>query len=464
MGKADYLGEKLKMNEKLSYGIGEIPNAMVSVLGAFLTLYYTDYIGMLPGVLGTMFFISKLLDGVSDLLAGTIIDHTRTKWGKARPWLLWLSVPTGLSLALIFFIPANGSATTKLIYAFLTYNLYNTVLYTMVGCAKNALMALMTQRKEDRVSLSKYNTLFGLGSTLIACSVTFPFVNAMGGDITAWRIVFIVYGVITTLSLLFAFTNAKEKVVSTEQASNKVEKNIGFKESMKLFFSNKYFVFALFMFLCIQMAGQLNTVSQNYFYIYSMNRKDLISVMSIVALVPMVVGLIVLPNYLLKKVGKKKMLYIGSGTHVITMTLIGVASVLGNVPLIIILTVIKSFAVGATSVPIGILPADAIDYGEYLSNKRIEGMGNAVITFSQKVATGLAAGILGWVLQFTGYVANEVQNRATVVGINVLFCYAPALLYAIVFICYKMFYHYDEEEPMVLAELARRKEEGKCAN
>jgi glycoside/pentoside/hexuronide:cation symporter, GPH family len=212
------------------------------------------------------------------------------------------------------------------------------------------------------------------------------------------------------------------------------------------------------------MAGQLNTVSQNYFYIYSMNREDLISVMSMAALIPMVVGLIVLPDLLLRKVGKKRMLYIGSGTHVVTMVLIGIASTLGNIPLIIVLTVIKSFAVGATSIPIGILPADAIDYGEYLSNKRIEGMGNAVITFAQKVATGLAAGILGWVLQLTGYVANQAQNGGTILGINILFCYAPALLYAIVFVCYKLFYHYDEEEPMVLAELARRKEEVKCEN
>ena len=115
---------KLKLSERLAYAIGGLPEVANSIIAAFLTMFYTDNIGLAAGMVGTMFFISKLFDGISDLVAGTIVDHTRTKWGKARPWLLWLSVPTGLSLALIFFIPQNGSSTMQLIYAFVTYNLY----------------------------------------------------------------------------------------------------------------------------------------------------------------------------------------------------------------------------------------------------------------------------------------------------------------------------------------------------
>lgn len=459
MKKEIYLGPELKFREKLAYGLGEIPNAMVSVLGAFLTLFYTDEIGLLPGVIGTMFFVSKILDGISDLAAGTIVDRTRSKWGKARPWLLWLAVPTGLVLALIFFIPQNGSPTVKLVYAFTTYNLYNTVLFTMVGCAKNALMALMTQRAKDRMSLSKYNTLLGLGCVMAATSVTLPFINKMGGDVKAWRIVFVVYGVITALGLLFSFANSREYVKSVE--TEEKEKKTGFIESIKMFLHNKYFIFALFVFLGVQFSTQINSVSQTYFYIYSMGDEALVSIMNIVSLVPMIVGVIVLPGIMLNKFGKKKMACIGAGIHMVTLILIGLSTSMKNVPLMVIATVIKNFSVGAISVPVGILAADAIDYGEYLTNKRIEGMGNAVITFGQKAATGLAAGILGWVLQLTGYVANQIQNTETIMGINILFCYLPAIIFGVIIIAFKSIYHYDEEEEMILLELERRKKRKK---
>ena len=84
--------QKLKFSEKLSYGLADFPEAVNSILAAFLTMFYTDSIGMAAAAVGTMFFISKLFDGITDILAGVMIDKTRTKWGKARPWLLWLGL------------------------------------------------------------------------------------------------------------------------------------------------------------------------------------------------------------------------------------------------------------------------------------------------------------------------------------------------------------------------------------
>ena len=113
-------------------------------------LYYTQSVGMSGVAVGMMLLASKIFDGISDLLAGGLVDKTRTKWGKARPWLLWLAVPTGISLALIFMVPQTLSDTGKLIYAFLTYNLFMTVFYTISGCAKASMMALMTQNPKER--------------------------------------------------------------------------------------------------------------------------------------------------------------------------------------------------------------------------------------------------------------------------------------------------------------------------
>ena len=455
--------QRLKFSEKLSFGLGELPNSMVSVLAAFLTMFYTDNVGLAAGAVGTMFFISKLLDGITDLLAGTIVDRTRTKWGKARPWLLWLSVPTGLALALIFFIPTNGSSTMKMIYAFVTYNLYNSILYTMVGCAKNALMPLMTQNAQDRMSLAKYNTIFGMGSVLVACSVTFPFVSKMGGDVRAWRIVFIVYGILTAAGLLYAFCNSYEHVQSVESAVEGKEDKVSFTEGIKMFVHNKYFLFALFINLCVQFAVQINSVSQTYFYVYSMENRSLTTVMNLASLIPMIISVVILPGFLLRTLGKKKMIYVGASAHCIFSLLLGVSSAIHSVPLLVFATVMKNLSTGAMAIPVGILAADAVDYGEYLTNRRIEGIGTAVITFSQKIASGLASGCLGWVLAITGYVANEMQSTKTIMGINMMFSYIPTIIFLIVLILFKFVYHYDKEESMVLEELENRKKNGTFA-
>ncbi|MGN1141729.1 MAG: MFS transporter [Oliverpabstia sp.] len=450
--------ERLKYREKFAFALGELPNAMTSILAAFLTMFYTDSIGMSAAAVGTMFFVSKIFDGITDILAGRLIDKTRTKWGKARPWLLWLSVPTGLSLALIFFIPSNGSPTTQLIYAFVTYNLYTSILFTVVGCAKNALMALMTQNADDRVSLSKYNTLFGLGAVMVGCALTFPFVSKMGGDTAAWRTVFIVYGIIITLGLLFAFTNSKEHVQAVENIQSDKATTMSFGESLKNFFSNKYFIFAMAINVLVNFSVQINSASQTYFYVYSMENVSLTTTMNLVTLIPMVISVVVLPNICIHKLGKKKSIYLGASIQIIASVVVAIASALHNVPALAVAMIAKNLAVGPLSIPVGILAADAVDYGEYKTNKRIEGMGTAVISFSQKVSSGLAAGCVGWVLGITGYVANQTQTAAAVQGINAMFCYMPAIAMVFVLILFKIFYHYDEEEEVVLKTLADRKQ------
>lgn len=153
---------KATLAEKLGYGLGELPGTMNSILGVVLTMFYTD--------------------------------------------------SAGLALALIFWIPANGSNTMKMIYAFVTYNLFISILYTIVGVAKNALMPLMTQDGPSRGALARYSLIFGLGGTILGISVTFPFLFALGGDMKAWRTIFIVYGIITTVGLLLSFALTKEHV------------------------------------------------------------------------------------------------------------------------------------------------------------------------------------------------------------------------------------------------------------
>lgn len=451
--------EGLKITEKLAFGLGELPGAASSILAAFLTIFYTDSVGIAAGAIGTMFFISKLFDGITDLIAGNIVDRTKSKWGKARPWLLWTSVPTGLALLAIFLVPQGASSTTKLIYAFITYNLFNSILYTMVGVAKASLMPLMTQDGLGRASLAKYSIIFGLGGSILGCSITFPFITALGGNVIAWRIVFAVYGLITTVGLILSFALSKEHIKSVEETIHKDIKGekMSFTEGIKNFCRNKYFIFTLVINVFLNFSLQLNSASQLYFYTYTMNDAMLATSLNLVSLIPLIFGIIFLAGPSLKLFGKKGSIYLGAGGQIVSYILRGIAAVTMNIPLLILGTILGGLATGPLTVPLGTLAADAVDYGEYLTNKRIEGMGSAIVTFSGKVSSGLAAGVVGWVLALTGYIANQSQSAITNFGITCMFIWVPAIFLMIIIISFKLFYNYDKEVDEVMAELEYRK-------
>ena len=447
---------KLKFSEKLSYGISDFPEVVNSILAAFLTMFYTDSIGMAAGAVGTMFFLSKLFDGITDILAGVAIDKTRTRWGKARPWLLWLSVPIGLSVALIFFIPKNGSATMQFIYAFLTYNLFTSVMFTITGIARSALLALMTQDMKERASMATFGMFCGLGATIIGCSVTFPLVFRFGGDTTAWRIVFLIYGVIVTLGLLYGFFFSKEYVVSVAASNNKEEK-LSFPEEVKLFFTNKYLLLALLMTVLVNFVTQVGQSSQTYFYTYTMGDAMLTTSLNLVSVVPILIGIVFIVGPCIGKFGKKKTMYIGIIGQLIGFLIKGIAGMYVSVPLLVVGTVFSGICTGCLAVPVSTLFADGIDYGEYVTNHRIEGMGSAITSFSQKISSGLALASVGWVLSLTGYIANQMQSAATNAGIIALFAWIPAIMLVVIFFILKYLYKYDEIAETVVNTLNERR-------
>jgi GPH family glycoside/pentoside/hexuronide:cation symporter len=452
---------RLKFTEKLAYGLADFPEAANSILAAFLTMFYTDNIGLAAGAVGTMFFISKLFDGVSDILAGTLIDKTRTKWGKARPWLLWLAVPTGLSLALIFWIPQDGSKTAQMIYAFVTYNLFTAVMFTITGIARSSLLALMTQDMRDRGSMAAFGMFFGLGGTILGCSFTFPLIFKLGGDTAAWRLLFLIYGIIVAIGLFAGFFLSKEYVVSVESAT-KTEGKISFFEGLKLFFTNKYLIIALVMTVLVNFVTQVNSSSQTYFYTYTMGDSMLTMSLNLVSVIPILAGIVFLVGPCLVRFGKKNCMYIGIFGQLIGSVVRGIAGMTQSVPLLIVGTIISGVVTGLLAVPVSTLFADGIDYGEYKTNKRIEGMGSAITSFSQKISSGFAMASVGWVLALTGYVQNEAQSALTNMGIISLYAWAPAATLFIIFIILKIFYQYDKEAATVIAELERRKQEKKA--
>jgi GPH family glycoside/pentoside/hexuronide:cation symporter len=213
------LSMRISLREKLAYGLGDVASNVVwSAAGAFLTYYYTNVVGIAAAAAGTIMLISRIFDGVSDIIMGGIIDKTKSKFGKARPWLLWMAGPFALAAFLLFAVPRNWSDTAKVIYAFITYNLMSTVVYTAINLPYGVMNAMMTDNLKDRTQLNIFRMMGALTMGIAANMSVVPLVKVFGNgnetDPRGWTLTFIMLGIIAACLFLLCFFGTKERIKS----------------------------------------------------------------------------------------------------------------------------------------------------------------------------------------------------------------------------------------------------------
>ena len=211
--------------ERFCYGCGDFGcNIIYTAMSAFLLFYYTDYAGVSAAAVGTIMLISRVFDGVSDIIMGTIVDRTRSKYGKARVWMLRMCVPFALAGILLFSVPTFLGSTAKLVYVFITYNLVSTVVYTAINVPYSSLNALMTQDPYERSVLSIFRNLLATAGTLLINLVTLPLVEFFGDNAAAWTKTFAVLGVLAVVAFLLTFIGTKERVHAVSELNGETEK------------------------------------------------------------------------------------------------------------------------------------------------------------------------------------------------------------------------------------------------
>ena len=206
---------KLTWRTRVSYAGGDVAcNVIFGMVGTLLTLFYTDYVGINPATIGMVMLISRLFDGVSDLVMGMIVERTNSKWGKSRPWILWMSVPYALSAVLLFTVP-HSSAMVQAVYIFVTYNFCTTICYTAVNLPYGSLSAMMTRISAERDMLSVVRMGLSPLGRIMAVTFTLPLVKLFGDDQAAWVKTMAVWAVIALILLVFCFVECKVTVVIT---------------------------------------------------------------------------------------------------------------------------------------------------------------------------------------------------------------------------------------------------------
>lgn len=438
--------EKVPFGEKIAYGLGDAGcNFIWTTVGMFLTVYYTDSVGIAAGVVGTIMLLTRLLDGVSDLVMGNIVDHTHTRWGKARPWVGLMAPLMGLGLILLFNVPGSLGGGAKVAYASITYVLLAVVIYTACNLSYGTMMSYMAPDQQDRTTLSSVRFFCTWLAVLVIIYTAPSLIEKIG-----YRGMSILFGIAGAALILVTFFFCKER--TTGDAVEKKD-DIPVLEALKLLFKNKYFVFVALLFIINYAALNLTNGIVIYYVRDILGNMAAYGTVNTMGFLPSIILLPFFPK-IVEKLGKWKCLMAGS-----------ILQILGYV---VILVSAKSFAaliVGLALVGIGRVPhsaglfamiADVIDYGDWKFGKRVEGMTYSASSFGMKVGTGLGSAVVGWGLQLGGYIGDAAQQSdSALFAIRALYTWVPMILIIIGAVILAMC-NLDKIYPTIRKELAER--------
>lgn len=236
--KKEAAADRLSVGTRIAYGCGDTAcNIVYGMISSLLTLFYTDYAGISPITVGIVMLVSRVFDGSSDLIMGFIVDRTKSRWGKSRPWLLWMMVPYGIAAVLMYTVP-HTTDFLKGIYIFVTYNLTTTVIYTAINVPYGSLSTMMTRDSYQQDMLSIFRMILSPVGRIISVTATMPLVKLLGDDQSAWIKTMCIWVVIAMLLLLFCFLRCEETVKIRKKEA---DKKIPVGQSIKGLVTNKYF-------------------------------------------------------------------------------------------------------------------------------------------------------------------------------------------------------------------------------
>ena len=452
---------KLSMVERLAYGLGDYNNNLVvSSINAFLLVYYVSVLGVDSKLAASILAISKIFDGVSDLIMGRIVDRTHSKWGKARPWLLRMCVPLAISTVLMFSVPAGLTGTFQLVYMFLTYNLTSTVFYTAVSLPYSTMQGLMTTDQYERGLLGNFRMMLATFGTMTVNTVVLKLCAFFGnGDQytqKGWTMAFIVMMVAFVVLELITFALCKERVVEepAEETGEKMDQ-ASIMVSLKSLVMNKYWLlmvvvlFAQYFMMSCFFGGNL------FYASYVMKNEDAYALISNALSMAQIAMMCVTP-FLMKKFGKRWTAIVGLVVATVAFALTSLAG--ESVPLVVACNILKGMGFGCIAATVFGLLQDSITYGQWLTGVQAIGMGNAASSFGMKIGSGIGTAALGWIWDAGGVNADPTSASA-VASISVSCVWVPVIACGIAAVC-MFFFDLDKNYDHAISELAKGRWKG----
>jgi glycoside/pentoside/hexuronide:cation symporter, GPH family len=439
----------LSRAQKTTYGAGDMSISLaVTIVGAYFAIFLTDVVGLSPGLAAIALFVGRSWDYVNDPLVGYLSDRTRSRWGRRRPYLLFGAVPFGLAFALMWWRPPFDAQAWLVVYYALAYLVFDAAV-TVVYMPYVSLTPELTQDYDERTSLTSYRMAFSLLASLIAFVVPAAMIGRFYPD-NASRVLTmgLVFGLACIAPILVTFFGTSERSAYEHQEQPKLI------PSIRAALRNRPFVFGMVMFLLTWMSIALLQATLLYFIKYVLVRE---AQADLIMAAIFVTALVTLPIWLAvsNRSDKRRAYVIGIAFWAAVQVVLVLLS--GKTPLALVMAMCVLAGVGVAAahvLPWSIIP-DAIEWDEWKTGARHEGMFYSIVTLAQKVASSIAVPLALLLLEAAGYEgaasatgADELvaaQSESAVNAIRVLVGPIPAML-LIAGILFALNYPLDREE------------------
>jgi GPH family glycoside/pentoside/hexuronide:cation symporter len=382
----------LSWREKISYGVADMGfNFYWTNIATFLMIFYTDVFGISAVAAGSMLFIIKLVNAFTDPVIGALADRTKTRFGKFRPYLIWVALPLAAAGVLTYTTP-DLDEKEKLIYAYGTY-LFMMVCYTGINIPYNALSGVMSSDPQERTTINSLRFIFAFGGSTLVTAATPSLVKWLGnGDERyGWPLTMAFWGVAASLLFALSFFNTRERVVPAAGQESNVQQDV------KDLTRNAPWMVLFFLALIIMLTITLRTATAAYYFKYYVKRPELLAAFMPAYMAAAAVGAAITP-ILTRFVEKRVLLmFLMATTGVLSIAFFFIPS--DRIAWMFGLQIAIGLVLGPKSPLAFAMYADTADYNEWRTGRRATAMTFAAATFSQKLGTALAAVMMGWVFK-----------------------------------------------------------------
>ena len=452
---------RLGWGERIGYGVGATGWNMINgIIGTFLTVYFTNVAFLDAAIISTLIAVSKVFDGISDLIVGNIVDRTNAKLGKARTWLFRMVIPFAISVVLLFWVPSSFPTAAKYVYVFIMYNLVNAVCLTFMQVPYYSLISLMSKDGTERGMLGNIQQIFQTLGNIIINSGFVILLTKFSSDAAnqntqaGYTGAIICVVVVMVVLVLITVFSTRERVNETEEKKQASHDEVKPLVAIKSLISNKYWVIMFFAMLVVFFVIIFYSIGGVYYAIYIFGDMGQISWMNNAISIAQFAIMFLTP-FFMKKFGKRWIYTAGMLT--MTIGFLGFGLVGDNKILMIICNVLKGCGLGMSGGMAMGLVADAITYGQLRDGVNAVGMGNAGTSAAQKLGLGLGTAVFGWVLSGAGFnpaldAQGIAQPESVITAIKFMYNWIPMIMCAIITVIMALTFHLDRDLAKLRAE------------
>jgi glycoside/pentoside/hexuronide:cation symporter, GPH family len=415
------MAEKISRKVKIGFGAGEFSSSIFFTITSFwLMNFLTDEVRLSAALAGTALLVGKIWDAVIDPFIGHFSDHTRSRWGRRRPYILFFTIPFGIAFVLMFRNPGIAAQAGKFWWALLTYVFFCTV-YSFTNIPYNALLPEISQDYNERTNISGYKQVFAVIGTILGAGAALPIMAMFASKTAGYIGMSAIFGFLAALSLLFTFFSVREPVHVAQTLGGNLLK------SLQDVFTNKPFMLLLTAWFSNSAAVAVMEAMLIYYYKYIFQAEGAVT-LAMITLLVVTIASIPFWVWLAKRVSKKTTYIIGMSLTLLAVVVFGfTADKLGQTGALGIMLV-AGFGFSSHYVLPWSMAPDTIEFGYARSGVRREGVYYSIWTFVIALGGALAGFLVGQSLSLFGYVPNAVQSAKSILGIRLLIGPLPAIL------------------------------------